>query len=40
MEVPHLAGRQTETSYVEYRSQGAMAKHLVIARDSTGAKYQ
>lgn len=40
MEVPHLDGRQTETSYVEYRSQGAMAKHLVIARDSTGAKYQ
>lgn len=33
-----MDGRQPEISYVEYRSQGAMAKHLVIARDSTGRK--
>lgn len=38
MEATCLDGRQPEISYVEYRSQGAMAKHLVIARDSTGRK--
>jgi len=38
MEATCLEGRQPEMSCVKYRSQGAMAKHLVIARDSTGRK--
>lgn len=39
MEATSLDGKQPEISYVEYRSQGAMApKHLVIAIDSMGRK--
>lgn len=38
METTPLDGTQSEISCVKYRSQGAMAKHLVTARDSVGNK--
>lgn len=33
-----LDGRQSEISQVQYRTQGAITKHVVIAREFMGTK--